>query len=144
MIGIPTTRIIITKCFICLLLLLLCACKGKQKESTAYDTIQPDTLCTRCGNEKLEGTDWVETEAKEVPLQLKIYPSPARDDFYLELNEWTDGMEYVISNSSGQVILHGDIRSQKEAIDIRELQNGFYSVKVISQSKNSPPGGRLY
>lgn len=142
-------NITVAKCFIGLLLFLLCACNEKPKESTTPQTVEPDTSSARGGTERMENTLSSEGDNDLFPgssaedLQLNIYPNPARDNFYLELNHVAGDMRYFILSNQGPIVSYGDIKSPKEYIDISKLEDGIYVVKVISQYKETPLVARL-
>src|SRR5436190_5371416 len=110
----------VTRCFTCLLLFLLCACKEKPKENIpAPQTVQRDTVNAR-GDENVFANS-------EEELQLTISPNPAHDEFYLELNALQDGMRYFIISSAGEIAQYGDVKSLKDNIEIPKLKDGIYT-----------------
>jgi hypothetical protein len=65
---------------------------------------------------------------------FKIYPNPFSDKINLE-NTRTESFDLTIMNSLGQVVREMKIASNKEIIDLSELDDGIYLLR-ISDKKN--------
>jgi len=63
---------------------------------------------------------------------LKVYPNPAKEIIYIELeSDLNDRTNYVIYNSLGKSIKKGQFSGNGEhAINIQDLKTGFYIIKV--------------
>lgn len=64
----------------------------------------------------------------------KIYPNPATDQLWVELEESVDIRDavFTILNSAGQVVLRQPVSSRAEAIDLRALPAGAYWLRAGS------------
>ncbi len=68
-------------------------------------------------------------------IELKIYPNPATDYVNIEILDSETDLEYQLINTKGQICLKGLIYSNQEQINISELTNGLYMVRLISKEK---------
>jgi hypothetical protein len=63
---------------------------------------------------------------------LNIYPNPAKEQLVVEVSDYSD---YYIINVQGQKIKNGQLGpDQKNEININDLPNGFYLLKVEDKS----------
>lgn len=74
-------------------------------------------------------------EIKIKDEELKIYPNPANDVLNVEINLSTSSgsssvAKLEIINSLGQVVYQSAITNQHSSINIKQLSNGFYQLKL--------------
>jgi poly(3-hydroxybutyrate) depolymerase len=65
--------------------------------------------------------------------RFAIYPSPAKSTITID-NNFNDKAQYVISSVAGQVVKTGEITSSSEQIDIANLSNSVYFLKVGAET----------
>ena len=61
--------------------------------------------------------------------QVRLYPNPARDQFFIETNE--PGATYMITDMFGREILKGNLTGTRQAINIQNLPDGIYSIRLV-------------
>ncbi len=65
---------------------------------------------------------------------IKVYPNPAKDFLYIDLeNENIEFDKINFYDISGKVVLSSSLRGTKQSIDISDLENGIYYVRVGKQ-----------
>ncbi len=62
----------------------------------------------------------------------KVYPNPAQSYFVVE-SMGMDRSPYLISTSLGQVVASGILQQERQEIDISDLANGMYYLKIANQ-----------
>ena len=77
----------------------------------------------------LETFSFAESQDKSI----KFYPNPVVDFVTLQ-SEYFNNSEYLILNNIGQIILKGEIKNNREIIDLTSLSSGFYILKVQNNS----------
>ena len=65
-------------------------------------------------------------------VRVTLYPNPSQGQFYMITNEMSTVKVY---NSLGQVVYSNDVPSKLEEINISDLANGTYIVKVYSNKQ---------
>ena len=78
-------------------------------------------------------TPQVENPNKEI--DFKIYPNPATDYTNIEITEYNADFEYQMINTKGQIVKSGQIFTTTEQINISDLENGLYIIRLISKEK---------
>lgn len=73
-------------------------------------------------------------ENKEL-IDFKIYPNPASDYANIEIAEFIGDLEYQMINAKGQIIKSGQIFTTTEQINLSDLENGLYIIRLISKEK---------
>lgn len=68
----------------------------------------------------------------EKTIDFKIYPNPATEIVNIELSDFYSGLEFEIINTKGQNLKSGQIYNQTEQINISDLENGLYLIRLIS------------
>ncbi len=68
---------------------------------------------------------------------ISIYPNPTNHYLNLELNDLSESTIKVI-NAMGQTIVDNKIYSNKERLDIQNLPNGIYIIRIKSKSISNP------
>ena len=71
--------------------------------------------------------------AESQDISIKLYPNPVVDFVTLQ-SEYFNNSEYLILNNMGQIILKGEIKNNREIIDLTTLSSGFYILKVQNNS----------
>jgi len=71
-------------------------------------------------------------EKKEL-IDFKIYPNPATEFVNIEITEFIDNLEFQLINAKGQNLKSGQIYNLTEQIDISDLENGLYIIRLISK-----------
>jgi hypothetical protein len=81
-------------------------------------------------------TDNQKDEGEIMKMQsLKVFPNPNNGKFNVELTGLVNSTEFVIYNFLGSIIYKGKLEAEKTAVDLSEIQNGLYFLKVISNPK---------
>ena len=65
---------------------------------------------------------------------IKIYPNPSSTSLHIESDQFFENSEIEIINSLGQLILK---LPYANSIDVAQLSTGFYSLKIVSQNKET-------
>ena len=68
-------------------------------------------------------------------VRLNVYPNPARDFIYLEFDQQSDFLVHVI-DMTGRIVISDKVYEEKGRIDISELSDGLYFIKVGHQSES--------
>lgn len=66
-------------------------------------------------------------------LQVSVYPNPASDNLFVELDSKTKTAQITISDLSGKTIINSNITNQNN-IDISGLQLGMYMLTVSTEN----------
>jgi len=66
---------------------------------------------------------------------LRIYPNPAKDNLNLDLSIGNNDYQISIFNQMGQVIINRNIEKGNSNLDISELKNGLYYLRLYSNKK---------
>ena len=61
---------------------------------------------------------------------VSIYPNPSNSSITIKNVNFTNNVAYNITNLSGQLVLSGDITSNKEQIDISNLASSVYFLNI--------------
>ena len=67
---------------------------------------------------------------------FKIYPNPASDYFYLDFNGVSQSVQYQLIDISGGLVLSGVISGNKERIELSDLANTSYIIKITNLKTN--------
>ena len=63
-----------------------------------------------------------------------LMPNPASNQISIR-GEFERGSEYELMNQLGQVVMNGQINSNNTAVNLDELSNGIYLVRIKSGEK---------
>lgn len=90
------------------------------------------------GNEILEPTLTYSSTGSSITNivnqpRLNIYPNPATDLLWLELRN-TDEAEYFITDLTGNIVDSGEIASGNTSVDISELAQGSYFIRLSNST----------
>jgi hypothetical protein len=68
---------------------------------------------------------------------FKIYPNPASDYFYLDFNGVSQSVQYQLLDINGSIILSGVLSGNKERIELSNLANTSYIIKITDLKTNN-------
>jgi hypothetical protein len=68
----------------------------------------------------------------EIELAMDIYPNPVQNELHIATLKQMNSIDIV--NASGEIVMHLDVNSAKEVIQLNELAAGAYQVVVKSES----------
>jgi hypothetical protein len=66
--------------------------------------------------------------------QIIVYPNPANQALILEFSGYSDNDAVEVLNVLGQKLMEMNVRSNKIIIDVSEMQEGYYFLKLKSKS----------
>jgi len=66
-------------------------------------------------------------------LQVSVYPNPANDNLFVELDSKTKNAQITISDLSGKLIINTKLSNQNN-VDISGLQLGMYMLTVSTEN----------
>lgn len=69
---------------------------------------------------------------------FKVYPNPSNGQLTIQINQFTGLLKIIVVDSNGRVVFTEKVENfnNSKAIDLTDLQSGFYVVKVISDQFN--------
>ena len=68
--------------------------------------------------------------------KLSLYPNPATDELYIQSSKSVSGMEYVVLDRTGRVVLTGEMSdTQDTRVDVSSLPSSMYIVKILNANK---------
>ena len=70
-------------------------------------------------------------------VDVKGYPNPVTNEFYLTVNPQFIGSQYVVFDKLGKTVLTGKIDSENKLISFQELAKGFYLVCLGEQMQRT-------
>ena len=83
-------------------------------------------------------------EALQQTVQgIKLYPNPARDIINIQLDKALPNARLSVFDMYGRTLISRTITGTLQTVDIRNLSQGTYHVKVISASGNEQYNLRL-
>ena len=59
---------------------------------------------------------------------ISIFPNPAADKLYI--SNMRERFNYEVFNVTGQMILSGDFKFDNDFIDLKNIANGFYVIRI--------------
>jgi uncharacterized protein (TIGR02145 family) len=75
----------------------------------------------------------IETHSK---FSFNVYPNPTNDYINIQLSFLNEPTQYKISDTSGKIILTGDINNKYFSLDLTELQSGIYYISLKNNAVN--------
>lgn len=75
-------------------------------------------------------------EAQELFTDVEIYPNPASNYLTIDLGQHLDIESITVMDVTGKVVIQQMVNSNKQTININELSNGVYHVKVTGAAKH--------
>ncbi|MEZ4910917.1 MAG: T9SS type A sorting domain-containing protein [Saprospiraceae bacterium] len=112
---------------------------GKGNSNEKVDYVFSDNLPLTGSNfYRLRQTDFdgkdFYSDVKEVRFSIgsnvKLYPNPTNGDLFLD--NVAEGTHYAIYDVKGKEMLSGTIREHQKTINLTDLQNGIYAVRLMS------------
>lgn len=68
--------------------------------------------------------------------RFKVYPNPVTDLLHVELAGNSPNAQVMLVDGMGHILLRKTVRSRREWLDVRDIQPGVYSVRVIEDGKS--------
>ncbi len=66
-------------------------------------------------------------------MEIKVYPNPTNGILFVETRLIASlPAEYIITNMTGQTLLSGHITDETQQIDVSDLAEGMYFVRIQS------------
>lgn len=73
---------------------------------------------------------------KEIDLRMAVYPNPAVNNLILSISsEISTEMRYELFDLKGALILTNGIYANETILNIQNLDNGCYTLRILQQSK---------
>ncbi len=72
---------------------------------------------------------------ENVGAVLSVYPNPAQDLIFLNVDPASVGSNILICDAFGRILLESTIQKEETRLDLREFATGTYLIKVGSQTK---------
>ena len=71
---------------------------------------------------------------------MKVYPNPSAGNVIVELSDWTMNEQATVAvlDATGREVKMHDISSARQVIDLEDLSNGMYSVRVDRRNSKRP------
>lgn len=85
-----------------------------------------DDICV--SRDSIYAETWTGIERSIIDIQTKIYPNPVND--YLTIENHNKPGRYIIMNSLGQQVDHGQLTNNIQKIDLREIPSGVYFLSL--------------
>jgi len=83
------------------------------------------------------GSTWSLVSEKSIRSQsITLYPNPVSDKLYLKIENHSEDLQYEIFNCVGQLTQKGCVDKGNNCIEVSNLKNGFYLLKVKSDIEN--------
>jgi aldose sugar dehydrogenase len=82
---------------------------------------------------KVTGTIGISDKSKKNNL-LKIVPNPVNSETVVQVSESLTGSEFRIMNTTGQVILSGQVRQKQFKLETGGLKPGYYFIHVNGET----------
>ena len=95
----------------------------------------PSTASKFLSNINCPATTAVDVLNFKSSLISSVYPNPASDQLYLDIEYTADVLSYALFSYTGSFLANGQLKQSVNAIDIRDLPMGMYYIKVFSNSK---------
>ena len=88
---------------------------GTSTKESSVDVLVKD--CTSVGEDVLN--------------DINIYPNPAKDMLFVNLNKEASCISWTMMNVSGQTVKSSELSSMKFEIDLKDVESGFYFLNII-------------
>jgi hypothetical protein len=72
---------------------------------------------------------------ENVGAALSVYPNPAQDIIFLNVDPALIGSNILICDAFGRILLESTLQKEETRLDLREFATGTYLIKVGSQTK---------
>ena len=110
------------------------------EEHPVYDYMIPGTYTVTliasndCGSTTVSYTIEVTVGMDEISeTKVTIYPNPVQNDLFVNIEE---SGNYRISDIKGSILLSGNLTSDQNRIDISNLENGVYFIRINSEKES--------
>lgn len=90
------------------------------------------------GNETVTAIEYrdmdrhLDAGVNEIELAMDIYPNPVQNELHIATLKQMNSIDII--NASGEIVMHFDVTSTKEVIQLNDLTAGAYQVVVKSES----------
>ena len=72
----------------------------------------------------------------ELDISLSIFPNPTRDELTLQVNDHDiEKLSYQLLDTHGKLLGSAEITAHQTTIDMIDMANGTYLIKVIQENK---------
>lgn len=106
-----------------------------------WNALQEDVFIVKIDTTTFFSTNVVNVQDYQQDISLLIYPNIASDKIFLKTNPVNYDAELFIFDTQGRIVLQKKVINTEESIDISELQDGLYFVRMISN--HQPYTGKL-
>ncbi len=65
---------------------------------------------------------------------LRVFPDPVEDLMFINFDSWGPGSQWSIADASGKLMRSGDV-TEHVAIEVRDLANGAYMLRIVSNDR---------
>lgn len=118
---------------------------AQQKLSYAYDDAGNRVNRTIVLSNKSAAVTKAETaseyfEETIAEKQVKIYPNPVQSELTLSVSGFGDATatgEYMLYRFDGSMVSRGKVVSEKTTVDMSQLKNGNYIMRIVIDGKQS-------
>ncbi len=69
--------------------------------------------------------------------EIKIYPNPVRDELTIIFESFVDEYQLQIVDLSGKEVYYSEFRDQRAIVDISEIQDGLYFLRIENDKKET-------
>ena len=76
------------------------------------------------------------SEKTTLEQEVLIYPNPAKDEVFIEIDDKYDKVQYSVFNIYGKLVQSGKIKNNTRSIDISDLVGGTYLLEFKDQKNN--------
>lgn len=77
--------------------------------------------------------DYLTVVSEYTDSDFKIYPNPTNGEFTIEFHE---SVSFELYNIKGQIVKQFDLQFPENKINIADLNNGMYIIKIITEQKS--------
>ncbi len=100
---------------------------------TYYDDISNSDTCTTDTSNSDINNRFTSVYENEESTSLDVYPNPAQDRLYLNLNNSGIAVSKIaLFNTSGELVLQGIIENNQTMIDLTGINTGLYVLRVTT------------
>ncbi len=108
-----------------------------------FDPNTPITVGVTDENTEVSDVNFVINEADQSvtdvrnpeQISVRFYPNPAKDQLYIQIADKDVGAVMRIYDLTGHLVMTGNLENRTTQIDIRNLRNGTYLLRIDSRNK---------